>query len=192
MIDKNGRVIDKHGRVISERWLAEFAGYFYGEGYLGITTNGMARDGIHRNYTARAQITARMDDLALIQEIHDKLGGTIHYEGRGPCICWAGSIYAMTDQPHKKTLLATQLQQALEAHNDSDQPRFDCFETTCADPGCNEEIMVIKFYDLIKKEWWTKTWHVSEIKRYRNLKDFAGFVVQQLWSCYNPNESGEE
>lgn len=64
-------------------WVAEFRGFFCGEGYLGITSNGWNRRRTSKAYVPRAQITLRLDDLATLQDIQSKLGGSIHYERRG-------------------------------------------------------------------------------------------------------------
>jgi hypothetical protein len=63
-------------------WEDEFRGFFWGEGYLGICRNGKDRKG--RNaYTVRAQITLRSDDIAMLEDIKNRIGGGIHFEGRG-------------------------------------------------------------------------------------------------------------
>lgn len=72
---------DIHGNEINERWLSEFRGFFYGEGYLGITTNGTHNG--WKSYTARAQITLRMDELPILNEIHAKLGGDLTLSRKG-------------------------------------------------------------------------------------------------------------
>lgn len=74
-------------KKVSAIWAAEFRGFFCGEGYLGITTNGKSR-GRSRgrssyNYTARAQITQRLDDLPVLNEIQKRIGGIVYVEGRG-------------------------------------------------------------------------------------------------------------
>lgn len=75
------KIIDVNGCDINELWLAEFRGFFFGEGYLGITTNGVDKYG-NVSYTARVQISLRHDDESILKEIQSKLGGNFSYENR--------------------------------------------------------------------------------------------------------------
>lgn len=70
-----------YGRRRNMSWEDEFRGFFWGEGYLGICRNGK-RNG-RTMYVARAQITLRIDDVGVLIDIKDRLGGNIHYERRG-------------------------------------------------------------------------------------------------------------
>lgn len=67
---------------INPIWAAEFRGFFFGDGYLGITRNGI-RHG-RAAYTARAQITLRGDDREVLLDIQAHLGGMIYdYQKEG-------------------------------------------------------------------------------------------------------------
>lgn len=72
-------IIGVDGSSIDELWLAEFRGFFFGEGHLGITSWGKPKKGF-RSFVARVQITARSDDAALLFDIQSKLGGTVYHE----------------------------------------------------------------------------------------------------------------
>ena len=73
---------DIKGRTISKIWLAEFRGFFFGDGYLGVVANGKNRKG-KVYYSCRAQITIRDDDIKMLKDIKSKLGGLLHTEQRG-------------------------------------------------------------------------------------------------------------
>ena len=79
---------------IDPLWIAEFRGFFYADGYLGITTNGLSLDKKYKNFTARAQITLSQKDEKVLLDIQEKLGGNIHYENR----CKTGFVH---DKPVK-------------------------------------------------------------------------------------------
>jgi len=65
-------------------WLAEFRGFFYGEGYLSIVSWGREKRLGCNKLTGRANITQRSDDAAILYDIRSKLGGFI-YQERHPC-----------------------------------------------------------------------------------------------------------
>lgn len=75
-------IIAKDGTFLDPLWEAEFRGFFFGEGYLGITSNGYGRNG-YRHYLARAQITLRDDDASILYQIQKKLGGCVYVEKKG-------------------------------------------------------------------------------------------------------------
>lgn len=82
---------DVNGKALDPIWMAEFRGFFFGEGYLGITRNGKGRSKTSApQFVPRAAITARDDDEAVLQDIHSKLGGLIHYDGRGKITVFEG------------------------------------------------------------------------------------------------------
>lgn len=71
-------VLERHRGVdaaLSDLWVAEFRGYFWGDGYLGITTNGTGKR--IPSFTARAQITTRDDDAAMLHDIAERIGGKV-------------------------------------------------------------------------------------------------------------------
>ena len=72
---------DIHGLDLDSIWMAEFRGFFFGEGYLGVIVNGKKHGKIQ--HTCRAQITLRDDDVEMLHDIHSKLGGLLHTEKRG-------------------------------------------------------------------------------------------------------------
>lgn len=72
---------DIHGCEIDPVWVAEFRGFFCADGYLGIVRDGKSRKG-NQIYTARVNISLRLDDLPILEEIQKRLGG---------CICFAGA-----------------------------------------------------------------------------------------------------
>lgn len=72
---------DAHGEELDPVWMAEFRGFFFGEGYLGITTNGRGRGKVY--HIARAAITLRDDDEPVLREIQKRLGGLLHRERCG-------------------------------------------------------------------------------------------------------------
>ena len=76
-------MLGKDGTELSEQWMSEFRGFFYGDGYLGITSNGKRKCGRYTSYVARAQITLRDDDSAMLYDFMQKLGGHIFHERRG-------------------------------------------------------------------------------------------------------------
>ena len=53
--------------------------FFCGDGCLSILRNGKRRGGITA-YVARASIVQRLDDIAVLQAIHARIGGNIHIE----------------------------------------------------------------------------------------------------------------
>lgn len=71
---------DAHGNRLDPIWMAEFRGFFFGEGHLGITTNGTLKG---KTYVARAAITLRDDDEPVLREIQARLGGLLHRERHG-------------------------------------------------------------------------------------------------------------
>lgn len=73
---------DINGVEINPIWMAEFRGFFFGEGYIGITTNGLSRNK-YLHYNPRIQITLRDDDISILKEIQAKLGGGLYREGLG-------------------------------------------------------------------------------------------------------------
>lgn len=75
-------ILDVNGQPIDPIWLAEFRGFFYGEGYLGICSWGVHPKG-YPKLMARAQITSRSDDSAILLDIQSKLGGMVYQEGKG-------------------------------------------------------------------------------------------------------------
>jgi len=69
---------DVQNRPIDRIWAAEFRGYFFGDGFLGIVRNGMDhRSGLPAN-TARAQITTCDDDADMVRDIAARLGGRVY------------------------------------------------------------------------------------------------------------------
>jgi len=77
---------DVNGKELDKVWMAEFRGFFFGEGYLGITTNGKERRKNRwrrKHHLARAAITLRDDDEEILKAIREKLGGIFHREGHG-------------------------------------------------------------------------------------------------------------
>lgn len=77
MARMNATPLDVNGEPLDPFWAAEFRGYFFGDGYLGIVRNGKdRRTGLPMN-TARAQITTRDDDAAMLHDISAKLGGKV-------------------------------------------------------------------------------------------------------------------
>jgi hypothetical protein len=74
---------DIHGKPLDPIWMAEFRGFFFGDGYVGITTNGVGRRTKGKNYTGCIQITLRDDDIAILEEFQSRLGGSIWRERRG-------------------------------------------------------------------------------------------------------------
>ncbi len=72
-----------NGKELNPLWVAEFRGFFYADGYIGITTNGSSRNGKHKAFSACVQITLTRADEAVLLDAQEKLGGTIWYEGRG-------------------------------------------------------------------------------------------------------------
>lgn len=71
------------GKKLDPLWIAEFRGFFYADGYIGITSNGISRNGKHKKFCAHAQVTQTRTDEAVLLDIQEKLGGTIWFEGRG-------------------------------------------------------------------------------------------------------------
>jgi len=53
-------------------WIAEFRGFFYGEGYVGLGNE-------TQSYNPRLTINLRLDDEAILQEIASVLGGRVCY-----------------------------------------------------------------------------------------------------------------
>lgn len=80
----NAAPLDITGNHLDPIWAAEFRGYFFGDGYLGIVRNGTGR-GAHS--TARAQITTRDDDVEMLYDISSKLGGKVTLAGNKNRIC---------------------------------------------------------------------------------------------------------
>jgi hypothetical protein len=58
-------------------WAAEFRGYFFGDGYLGVTRNGSSRNNGRSHLVACAQITTRDDDRAMLDDVARHLGGRV-------------------------------------------------------------------------------------------------------------------
>jgi hypothetical protein len=85
-------ILDINGLPIDHIWLAEFRGFFYGEGYLGICSWGKHPKG-HTNLRARVQITSRSDDSTILYDIQSKLGGMVYQEGKGRKSSNGGKIY---------------------------------------------------------------------------------------------------
>jgi LAGLIDADG endonuclease len=87
MVDKQTR-----GVALDPIWEAEFRGFFFGDGYLGITTNGVSRHTGETTFTVRAQITVRDDDIAMLHDIASKIGGKVYSETgtakRRPIAIW--------------------------------------------------------------------------------------------------------
>lgn len=71
-------VLDISGKPIPPLWVAEFRGFFFGEGYLGITTNGTNRANTGPSYVCRAQIAMRDDESPILYAIQKKLGGIVY------------------------------------------------------------------------------------------------------------------
>jgi len=71
--------IDVSGGFIDPLWAAEFRGYFFGDGYLGIVRNGRSKGTGLSSSTARAQITTRDDDAAMLYDISSRLGGSLSF-----------------------------------------------------------------------------------------------------------------
>lgn len=69
-------ITDIHGNALDPIWMAEFRGFFFGEGYLGIVSWGKTKFDIPK-LAARAVISSRMDDAVILHELHSKLGGQI-------------------------------------------------------------------------------------------------------------------
>lgn len=61
-------------------WCAEFRGFFWGEGYLGITSWGVNPNKGSIRLMARIQISIRDDDADVLIDIHRKLGGVLTYQ----------------------------------------------------------------------------------------------------------------
>lgn len=75
--------------LLTPEWCYAFTGIFMGEGSIGIHYD--KRSG--GSYHVRAQIKLRADDFELMNDIHNRLGGTLYNEkARGnskPIITWA-------------------------------------------------------------------------------------------------------
>ena len=72
---------DINDTELDPAWIAEFRGFFFGEGFLGIVSWGM-----HSGYPklmVRAQITSRSDDEAILHDIRSHLGGIVYRENAG-------------------------------------------------------------------------------------------------------------
>ena len=61
---------------MDELWEAEFRGFFFGEGYIGMNKV-KPRQGVNA-YRAVAQINIRADDAAVLYDIQRHLGGSVH------------------------------------------------------------------------------------------------------------------
>lgn len=85
-------LIDIKGTPIDPIWAAEFRGFFFGDGFLGIVRNGKSRWTGEISMTARAQITLRDDDSDILLAIHARIGGAITREGsklnKRPTMIW--------------------------------------------------------------------------------------------------------
>lgn len=73
---------DANDNPINSEWLAEFRGFFFGEGFLGIVSWGKHPKG-YSKLVPRAQITCRSDDVAILHDICSKLGGFVYTEWDG-------------------------------------------------------------------------------------------------------------
>jgi len=77
-------MLDAKGRKLSSRWCAEFAGFCWGEAYIGVTI--YKRFSKTRNkklifYRGQIKIALRSDDLPLLRDFQDKLGGHLFKAG---------------------------------------------------------------------------------------------------------------
>lgn len=66
-------------QLLDPIWCAEFRGFFWGEGYLGICSWGKHPKG-YTKLSPRIQISIRDDDAQMLQDIHAKLGGVLTYQ----------------------------------------------------------------------------------------------------------------
>lgn len=77
--------------ALTPEWCFAFVGLFMGEGSVGIYFDPRARGSYH----ARGAIKLRADDLPMLNDIHEKLGGKIYPEGSrnrsNPVMAWATS-----------------------------------------------------------------------------------------------------
>ena len=64
-------------KTISENWLATFTGLFFGEGCADIQRH--HKKGKGEFFRPRLRMQLRADDKALLDEIQDKLGGTLNF-----------------------------------------------------------------------------------------------------------------
>jgi hypothetical protein len=77
--------IGADGTPLNPIWVAEFRGFFFGDGYLGIVRNGYSPRNGQAYTTARADITVRDDDVAVLNDIQSKIGGRIIRGTRSVC-----------------------------------------------------------------------------------------------------------
>ena len=75
---------DKHGRKLRTRWMSEFCGFCWGEAYIGVTRYFRRKVWGEKYWLFRGQIkiALREDDLPLLKEFQDKLGGHIYKAGK--------------------------------------------------------------------------------------------------------------
>lgn len=64
--------------LLTDAWLYWFCGFFMGEGSASIR-QAKHKDSSGITYTAGLNLTARYDDLAVLQDIQQKLGGSLSY-----------------------------------------------------------------------------------------------------------------
>lgn len=74
-------MLDALGKEFDPLWMAEFRGFFWGEGCLSFQY-------VHRKdhpfpvYRLHAKVSLRQDDAALLIDVHEKLGGTLWYRNK--------------------------------------------------------------------------------------------------------------
>lgn len=77
-------ILDVNGEVIDAIWAAEFRGFFWGEGSLGVYLHQPHKIAhpdrlyVGYSYSVIASITARTDELDALRAIQSRLGGTLH------------------------------------------------------------------------------------------------------------------
>lgn len=93
-------MLDIHGNELDPIWCAEFRGYFYGEGFLGIVSWGKIPTLNIPKLMVRAQITCRSDDAPVLADIHSKLGGIFYQEHKGRKTSNREGVYYQSNPYH--------------------------------------------------------------------------------------------
>jgi hypothetical protein len=78
-------------QLLDPIWCAEFRGFFWGEGYLGITSWGIHPSG-HIKLSPRIQIAIRDDDADVLRDIHSRLGGVLTFQANNRHMAKANPI----------------------------------------------------------------------------------------------------
>lgn len=129
-------MLDAQGREFDPIWMAEFRGFFWGEGCLSFQF-------VHRKdypfpvYRLHAKASLREDDSALLYDVYEKMGGTIWHRNKtyqnqrfghttNPAVIWDATgheslcrvAYVLDGGllPAKKRLELSVWKEALEIH----------------------------------------------------------------------------